>query len=83
MPGIEKAGAVFGQEGVQFLPQQGTYMVNAAMMLGFAFSYALGEIMPTRENPDRLRRFKRGSWKNGRTSACATTTRNLIGQTEQ
>jgi len=60
MPEIEKAGAVFRQEGVQFLPQQGTYMVNAAMMLGFVFSYALGEIMPARENADRLRRFKRG-----------------------
>lgn len=62
MPEIEKAGAAFRQEGVQFLPQQGTYMVNAAMMLGFVFSYALGEIMPARESPDRLRRYKRGFW---------------------
>ena len=62
MPEIEKAGAAFRQEGVQFLPQQGTYMVNAAMILGFVFSYALCEIMPARENPDRLRHYKRGFW---------------------
>jgi hypothetical protein len=62
LPEIETAGMVLREEAKHFLPFQGVYGVNLAMMLGFLFFYALDEILPAREEPVRVDPGKLALW---------------------
>jgi len=62
LPEIETAGLVFRREGAHFLPYQGVYGVNLAMMLGFLFFYVLDELLPARRGEVRVVPGKLAFW---------------------
>ena len=59
LPEIETIAMMFHHEAKSFLPYEGAYGVNLAMMLGFVFFYGLDEMRPlptgsTEKNRDRV-----------------------------